>query len=104
MQELYTAIDKLNIAFDNLELKLKGVTIKRDGLRLSFERYGSGNRMMRLCWDGKPLSECKAEEKVDAAEQIEALLATRNEIVKTLTVRARVAAENLTKIVKSFSN
>ena len=99
MQELYASIDTLNAAFINLESKLKGITIKREGLRLSFERHGD---RMRLCWDGKPICECKAEEKVDAAEHIDFLLTARNEIISALTARARVAAERVTKLAETL--
>lgn len=99
MQALYASIDALNAVLIVLESKLKGITIKQDGLRLSIERYGD---QMRLCWDGKPICECKAEEKIEAAEHVGALLDARNEIIFNLTERAQTATKHVAKLVESL--
>lgn len=64
----YTNVDNLMDAWNRLEALVKRMLIKVDGCPLSTQRISVHVRLM-FC--DRPLAECKAQEKVEAAKYVE---------------------------------
>ena len=95
-EALYEAVDGLNELWTKIESHLKGITVKKEGLRLSVERVGE---KMRLCFDGKPVCEHKADAKVEAVDYIDALIQARLDLQDELTEKAKAGKIKLQQIL-----
>lgn len=95
IKTLYSIMDRLNDLITELEKQMKGTMIKVEGLNLSMERY---NGQMRLLWNGKPVCECNAEDKINAMEHIDKLLSAKEKITSELMIRAELVCKKLEQI------
>jgi hypothetical protein len=95
---LYETLDEINAVVKEVEGTLSGPLCKKEGLRISYEHK-------RICWDGKPLHECRAVDRVEAMFHFHELLKAIDENDSQLESRARegiaILREWLNKVYSS---
>lgn len=96
MTDFHSALNQLNQLWRDLETKLKGIPLKKSDFALSIERYGD---LMRLCYNGKPITDCKAVEKVEAVDLVDTLLEHLTEETYSLNEKVRAASKHLEHIL-----
>lgn len=94
---LYELVDKIHDKWKALESQLTGVEVKSTGCPLTIERVGD---RMRICWNGKPVTDCKTNTKIEAVFFLEQLKEKIDEQDEALIGRAKSALEILEKWVK----
>ncbi len=94
---LYELVDQIHDKWRVLEAQLTGVEVKATGCPLTVERIGD---RMRICWNGKPVTDCKTATKIEAVFFLEALKEKIDKQDEALILRAKSALEILEKWVK----
>lgn len=90
--EVYAELDRLNAAWERIEERLAGLPCELPGQRLTISRYAG---RMRLCFNGKPLHDCKVDEKIEAFEHFPILVATVEGATEERGRKAKAVADNL---------
>lgn len=93
--EMYRKLDRLSELWKTLEERLKGTTVESRPLSLSRQDGGK----VRLCYNGKPVAECTAEEKIAAASGLTEFMLRVKEVRKLMTLRAEEAITNLESVL-----
>ncbi len=92
--ELFRLVDQIMDRWIELEKMLCEGELKFDGFPLSIERV---NGKMRICYNGRPIAECKSSEKVEAAFFLDRLADEINKKNAALILRAKSALTILEK-------
>lgn len=82
-------IERINKSWAYIEERVKKHPFEVTGFPLSIQRVG---RAIRVCYNGRPISECKAEEKVAATQYLEEFLMHYETTKTNLAQQANVAA------------
>jgi hypothetical protein len=90
--ELYELIDQIVSLWEKVESKLGGVELDPEECDLSMKRVGEH---MKLCYRGRPLTQCKATEKIDAVFHLDRFCESLQERDAAMMARAREALSKL---------
>lgn len=85
----YSTVNDLTDAWNRLEKMAVRLIVEKEGIPLSTTRYAGH---VRLCYNGKPLGECKAQERCEAAKHLGPFLAEWKRRRNSLTEEAAQAA------------
>ncbi len=86
--QLHDSVDKLNVLWNKVEKLARGTPFKSKECPLSVQRYGYE---MRLCFNDRPIVECKAVEKIEAVAYLDQFVTLLNETNVLLTEQAEQA-------------
>lgn len=89
---LYELVDKIMERWRQVEIRLQGSELKVEGLALSVERHG---QHMRLCYNGKPLNECKMMDKIEAVVHLDRLYEEVQKRDSAMLEKAKTALKKL---------
>lgn len=84
----YEQMDALNDKWHQIEQKLANVVVQIAGFDLSCQK---SNGKLRIMFMGKPITECKAEDRIKAVELLEEFVAHRHRALQDIDRKAKVA-------------
>jgi hypothetical protein len=91
-QELWDKFNELMALWEEMERRLQGPPVVVHDRKLSIGKY-SGR--VRILYDGRPLTECRMRERVDAVKDLGELIAARQEVLSGLMTDATQACNDL---------
>lgn len=95
----FVKVNKLNELWTKVEEILGRHPIEPPGARLTVGRHGDH---MRIMYDGRPLTQCKAAEKIDAAYHLPNLVRAIEDKLAVDSGRADTACEILSEWLKEM--
>jgi hypothetical protein len=99
-ENVFEEINALNERWKVLEDRLANIIVEVDEDRcpISSERLNGGR--IRLMYKGKPITDCCANDKIDAAYFVSAFVDKRDKVLVTMKERASKSVRLLDHIIK----
>ena len=99
MDTLYQVVDRLNELWLKVEGECKGLVLHSTKCQLSTKR-DDRNGKIRLFYKDKPIAECKAQEKIDATNELPVFREMLDAYNQALIKKAIAAEEVLKDFLK----
>lgn len=96
---IFAFLDMIVRDWKEIEDALDKTPLKRKGQPISIERYGD---KMRLCYNGRPLGECKTSEKIEAVRHLSQFYQDYIDFHSTIAEEARIASAHIASWVGLF--
>lgn len=99
MSDVYEEVSRLMQLWSLLEDKLKKIEIIDSSSPLSLVRHGS---KMRLCYIGKPISECTIEDKIEATIHVAKFMYVYSLLESDMLKKIEQGCKEVEKCIKSL--
>lgn len=99
-QEYYQVIDQITDLWARLEQLVSGPPVSSDHCKLCLARHGD---KMRLLYNGRPLNECSALERVAAVDELDTFYDVFENACSMRIEAAQNARDRLTDWLKRFA-